>query len=119
VIKSVYSSTSSYHHEIIHFEVKDGQISISTAIKLKDNNVTGTVTKNNNGITGSIRISQENGGIANNFMISQGTLNTYLPDGTYQILNIWSQDGTEEKFDISSFEVKDGKLVGTLEIQLQ
>jgi hypothetical protein len=119
MIKSVYSSTSSYHHEKIHFEVKNGQISISTAIKLKDNNVTGTVTKNNNGITGSIRISQENGGIANNFMISQGTLNTYLPDGTYQILNIWSQDGTEEKFDISSFEVKDGKLVGTLEIHLQ
>jgi hypothetical protein len=120
MIKSVYSSTTSYHHEKIHFEVKDGQISISTAIKLKDNNVTGTVTKNNSGITGSIRIShEENGGIANNFIISQGTFNTYLPDGTYKILNIWSQDGTEEKFDLSSFEVKDGKLVGTLEIHLQ
>ncbi|MND01907.1 hypothetical protein D3C83_210860 [compost metagenome] len=52
-------------------------------------------------------------------MISQGTFSTYLPDGTYKILNIWSQDGTEEKFDITSFEVKDGKLVDVLEIHLQ
>jgi hypothetical protein len=55
----------------------------------------------------------------NSFVISQGKFSTYLPDGTYTILNIWSQDGTEEKFDTTSFEVKDGKLVGVLEIHLQ
>jgi hypothetical protein len=119
MIKNVFSSISSYHYEEIHFEVKDGNISISTAIKLKENNVIGTVSKNNSGINGSIRIKQENGTIVNNFVITHGGFSTYLPDGTYKILNIWSQDGTEEKSDITTFEVKDGKLVGVLEIHLQ
>lgn len=83
MIKNVSSTTSTNHHDQIHFEMKDGQISISTAIKLKDNNVTGTVLKNNSVINGTIRIRQENGDLFDSFVISQGKFSTYLPDGTF------------------------------------
>jgi hypothetical protein len=119
MIRNVLSSSKGNHHEEIHFEVKNGQISISTAIKLKDNNVSGSVWKNNSGINGAIQIKLENGDLLDTLMITNGKFSSYLPDGIYTVLTIWNQDGTGEKFDSTSFVVSGGILVGELEIYLK
>ncbi|MHC0038821.1 hypothetical protein [Pseudoneobacillus sp. C159] len=119
MIINVSSNTIRNHYEEIHFQVEDGLISISTEIKLKEDNVIGTVRKNDTGITGSMIIKQESGPFRVRLAIMDGKLSTYLPDGIYKVISIYSQNGKSEEFDTTSFIVSGGSLQGTLDIQLK
>lgn len=116
-ITNVYNENdeNGFHPEMIPFQVKYGQVSLSATIVLKDNNLIGTVMKGSTGINGTVYVKTEDGKTTYLVKAVNGAFSVYLPIGEYSVVRVWTGNN-EEDFEPVSFKIVDGKATSSLKI---